>query len=629
MRNPRRRAARLAAARFVAVVALCASLWRAPAFAQGEAGESDAGEGGLEEIVVIANRIPVPLHRVAASVTVINAADLDAHGDFGLLEILRQTPGVSSGGNGGLGAVAALRVRGEESYRTQVIFDGLKLIDPGAPQAGPLLHHILAGDVGRVEILRGPQGPSYGADAGGVVRIDSRRPEPGLRLALDFQGGSRDTAQVGAVVSFASRRGDWFLSANRVATDGYNAREDDASQDRDGYENNTVHLRAGLNFAAAWRIEAVYRRVDAMTKYDRCGFPTIHDCEEFHDLQAGRLALEYAGEGFRHSLAWSAVDMEREDYAAGVFAFDGGGEIRRLEYLGGATALPGFDLIVGVDVEQEQHRDTDRDSHGYYLEALSDFSERLSLSASARRDENEDYAGHTSFRLGAAWLQRFGDDQLRLRGSYGNGFRAPSLYEVGYNAGPFAAPPAAATRLQEETSRGLEFGLEYRAAAGARIGLVFFEQEIEDAIYWDSAGNSGYLQDTGATTSKGLEFAAEYPLARQWLASANFTYNDTERPDGAQRLRRPKYLANFGLHYHSPADRFRLSGFLRLSRNAIDIGAKPLDNFAVLDLTAAWRVSARFEFIGRIENALDESYSEVSGYRAPGLAAYLGFRTRY
>ena len=47
-----------------------------------------------------------------------------------------------------------------------VVVDGLELSDASAPQVLAPFEHILADGIGRVEILRGPQGLGYGADAG-------------------------------------------------------------------------------------------------------------------------------------------------------------------------------------------------------------------------------------------------------------------------------------------------------------------------------------------------------------------------------------------------------------------------------------------------------------------------------
>jgi len=70
-------------------VAITISIWLSSGLAQ-------SSPDGLEEIVVIANRVPVPLRQVGASVSVIDREDIEAHGNLALTTILRQTPAIGA-----------------------------------------------------------------------------------------------------------------------------------------------------------------------------------------------------------------------------------------------------------------------------------------------------------------------------------------------------------------------------------------------------------------------------------------------------------------------------------------------------------------------------------------------------
>src|SRR5690606_19274721 len=126
---------------------------------------------------------------------------------------------------------------------------------------------------------------------------------------------------------------------------------------------------------------------------------------------------------------------------------------------------------------------------------------------------------------------------------------------------------------------------------------TWFDQRIEDEIFFDLAGFSGYLQSLGTSRSQGLELAAEVPIGMRWQLLANFTYNDTEDADGEQRVRRPERLANLGARFSSPDERFRFIANYRMSRDAVDelfgIGRVPLDDYEVLDLSAAYTIGER------------------------------------
>src|SRR5690606_17824284 len=97
-------------------------------------------------------------------------------------QLLRSQAGISVSNSGGAGKQTALRIRGEEGFRTLVLIDGVEVSDPTAPQVGPLVENLTAGsEIERIEVLRGPQGFIYGADAGGVIQVVTRRAQEGLQ----------------------------------------------------------------------------------------------------------------------------------------------------------------------------------------------------------------------------------------------------------------------------------------------------------------------------------------------------------------------------------------------------------------------------------------------------------------
>src|SRR5690606_14336229 len=243
------------------------------------------------------------------------------------------------------------------------------------------------------------------------------------------------------------------------------------------------------------------------------------------------------------------------------------------------------------------------------------------------------FGPNTSHRLSAAWLVDLPEDSTqKLKASLGSGFRAPSPYEISYNSGPWAYAPASDTVLKQETSKGWETGVEFLRGDALRLELVWFDQDVEDAIDFDSSNWSGYLQLAGKSNSRGVEFSGEYRFGEQWQLNANYTWNDTELPNGLQRLRRPRNLFNAGLSWKSRDQRLDLNAFLRASHNTIDQDGADrirLDDFEVLDLSASYRVSDSLQLYARVENALDADYQEVFNYYTPGRAAYVGFRMRF
>jgi vitamin B12 transporter len=156
--------------------------------------------------------------------------------------------------------------------------------------------------------------------------------------------------------------------------------------------------------------------------------------------------------------------------------------------------------------------------------------------------------------------------------------------------------------------------------------VTYFDQDIEDEIFFDLDDFSGYLQSPGKSTSKGIEIAADIPLTERWAVLGNWTRNDAENSTNEQRLRRPKNVGNFGLVYVAAEERLRFIGNYRLAKDSLDIGGVALDDYELLDLSVTYRVGDAFEIYGRIENATDEVYQEVRGYNTAERAVYAGVR---
>lgn len=372
--------------------------------------------------------------------------------------------------------------------------------------------------------------------------------------------------------------------------------------------------------------------------FDGCGFPTVHDCVATNEQTTYRLSATQDTDRFSNRFGYSEVDMQRDNLASGVSAFAAESNIGRLEYTGTFQASDSTTLLYGFDLQQEEIVSSgapdDRDQDGYYFEYQGDFNDRLFVSVGARYDDNEDFGSATSKRVSAAYVQDLGaGNSIKYRASYGTGFRAPSMFEIAYNAGPFAFPPAAGTSLVEETSEGYDIGVEYDTAAGLHLELTWFDQDIDDAIEFDLVGFSGYLQEPGTSTSDGFEFAARIPVGDRIDVIANLTDNDARDSADDPRVRRPDLLANFGVSYRSVDEDFRLIANYRMSRDAVDeifgVGFVPLEDYEVLDISAAYLINDSFEVYGRVENALDDSYSEVTDFNTAKRAAYAGVRVRF
>lgn len=588
------------------------------------------GNDKLEEVIVTSSRIEMPLRQVGTSVSVLTGDEITALGFNSMIDALRTMPSVGVSNNGGPGKVSTLRIRGEEGYRTLVLMDGIDISDTSGPQFSPRMDQMLSSGIERVEVLRGPQGLMYGADAGGVVNITSTTPGEGYNGVLSAEGGRYGTTQLAANLGYGGETIDGNLSVTDYDTDGFNSRSDDiVPGDDDGYENTTYHARLGWNVSEQLRLSLVGRDVDSESKYDDCynaSFLPTNLCHSTYQQQAWRVAANYDSGSFTHELAYSDSETESENFSEGVFAFGGEGQLEKWTYLGSFRGSDALRLIYGADLRTESRDDAgvnqERDQDGYYLEYQGDFSERFYVTAGARYDDNDDFGDHSTWRVSGAYLIPVSGGEVKLRGAYGTGFRAPSLYEIGYNSGPWGN----GVELDAEESEGYDLAVSWYGESGLYLEAVYYDQDVDQEIYFDLVTYAGYLQGQGESNSSGVELIADWPILETLSLTGNYTYNDTETSEGDTRPRRPEHMANMGLAWHGLEGRLSLGVNARIARDTQDIDGKALDDYEVLDINASFEVLQGLEIYGRVENALDEDYVEVRNYNTSGAAAYAGVR---
>jgi vitamin B12 transporter len=593
----------------------------------------------LEEIVVTSSRVPMPLRAVATSISVVTKDDIELRGFSSVANTMRYEPAISVATNGSPGSTTEVRIRGERGYRTKVFLDGIDLTDTSSPQAGPNFANMLTGGIDRIEILRGPEGLAYGADAGGVINMYSAAPQSGLSGGFDAEGGRYGTWQYGGHVSGGNDVVDGTVMAEEFETDGFNSVTTDTFlQDDDGYKNTTLHGRTGWNIIDSLRLELVARSVEGKNDYDDCalGAPTYDrsdNCRNEYDQDAGRVALIHQGQAFANTLSYNENTTDRKFYTEGVNDYSYKGELQKLDYLGSWKDSEALTMVYGADLIKESVDDgisnTNRDQEGYFLEYQGGFNNSLYVTAGARYTDNQDFGTKTTYRTGAVYLVQAGDGELKFKGTYGTGFRAPSLSEIAFNNSPNAFPPAQGSELGSEESKGYDFGVGYFATSGWYLEAVYFDQKIDNEIYFDLVDFSGYLQGDGESDSTGVELTTEVPVGDMVTLSGNYTYTDTQDFAGDQRLRTPKNMGNVGILITPWDARLQFNINYRVARDSAEETQGKIDDYEVLDLSVSYQVLEALQVYARVENATDEDYQEIPNYNTPGAAGYAGFRYRF
>ncbi len=234
-----------------------------------------------DAVVVTASRTPERRASVTESHAVFDVEDIRRLGSHSVADVLRQVPGFSVQSTGREGSIASVFARGGEADYNHVLIDGVRVnADGGTYDFG----RVSAGEIDRVEVVRGAQSALYGSDAiGSVIQIFTKRgtPDSGPRLAGSVEGGSFGTLRGDLrLLGGARRRFDYQLGVAHRSTDGaFQERLPEPDRfDQQALDGNAgaflgddTRVRSGFRYSSA-RANSVgpigYAPGDTGTRYD-------------------------------------------------------------------------------------------------------------------------------------------------------------------------------------------------------------------------------------------------------------------------------------------------------------------------------------------------------------------------
>ena len=577
----------------------------------------------VEKMSIVSSRISVPYRQLATSVTIVDTQQIEQSMALNVSELLRKTPGISVSNSGGLGKNTTLRIRGEDGFRTKLFIDDVPISDPSAPQVSPIFDDILLSQITHIEILRGAQGLAYGADAGGVISIYTNDATQGVNAKIASQFSRYSTSMLAGELSAGNEVGSLYLGATDLHSDGFNAQTRDLSGEKDGYENTSLHVKGTLNLTEHLHAKLVLRDVTSSNQYDGCynnqTFELIDQCITDSENRTALVSLKYTHDEQSHAISISQTEVKRDFFSNDEFGFGNQGTIEKFDYLG-STLWDQASLVYGADVSKEEITgdQSSRVQRGVFVEMIAPFEAGVTVNLGVRHDYNDTFGHYTSYRIGANYIVALANgDELIAKGSYGTGFRAPSLYEQNYNDGPFAYGDAAGLALQQETSEGTDLGVTLLTLQGLTAELVLFEQQIHNEIFFDPIAYQGYLQGNGTSRSQGVEVSFEQQLRKTFSIWGNYTFNKSNDNNDEQRLRRPRNKANFGVTASLLQDRLQFSSSVRIVNDSEDIGGQALDNYSVIDVALKFELSEQISAKVGVENVFNKHYQEVIGFNTP------------
>ena len=608
-----------------------------------------------QRIVVSATRVETPYEQLGSSATVITRQDIERSQKTTVIELLRTVASIDVASSGGPGQPASVFIRGAKSEHTLVLIDGVEVNDPISPGRAFDWAHLTTDNIERIEIIRGPQSTLYGSDAiGGVINIITRKGKGRPRFTLSTEYGTYHTYRESAAVSGGTTLFNYSVSLARLDTEGVSAaRRRDGNREDDAYENTTVAARFGLTPSENFGLDVFLRYSDAYAELDMAGGPGADDPNYDSDTQnfsvrtQARLGLL---DGlWEQKLGVSYTDIDRRTHndpdpthPLDVERSSYDGEILRFDWQHNLYLHDTNTLTLGAETEEERGRShyfsdgawgpftsdfrtRKARTNGYYVQDQIKLWDRFFTTVGARLDDHEKFGSETTYRIASAYLVR--ETGTKLKGSYGTGFKAPTLFQLYSSFGD--------VNLQPEKSRGWDVGVEQKLCNDrVTLGATYFHNDFTNLIDYNNA--TWKYENIGKARTRGVELAATVQPTDPLTLRGTYTYTHAEDVEtGFDLLRRAKSKVGLDASYRL-TEKARLNAGLAYigKRKDLDFGTFPaarvsLESYVLVNVGASYDVTKHLTVFGRLENLFNEKYEEVKGYGTPGFGAFTGVRVTF
>lgn len=601
--------------------------------------------------------VATPADQIANSVTVITGAELERDQRRTVPDALSTVPGLNVVQSGGPGSLTSVFMRGTDSRHTKILVDGIDVSDPSTVTRVFDLGQLLTADVDRIEVLRGPQSGLYGADAlGGVISIVTKAGSGPAKASGTVEAGSFGTFNQTARLSGSEAQFNYAFNFAHFRTDStpvtpLELLPPGRQRIDDFYDNRTYSTKLGAELNDNFGVNFVGRYTDATFRN------TGEDFTFFPSVPAAAQSEQIARQLFtRGEVTWSPFERFKNyfgvnytnhitsrfspDTGFGSFLSIDRGERIKFDWRSVTSLLPGQTLVTGLENETERFRtDTGTPENGNraaYVELQSELEKRFFLVSNIRIDSNDRFGDHTTYRLAPAFIVPV--TETKLKGSYGTGFKAPTLFQLFASFPPtFFGNPA----LQPEKSKGYDFGFEQPLADNrVRFGATYFHNDITGFINPTTVGfdfSFGFpipvqeYTNVDQFTSSGVEAFGTVQITPQLGLRGDYTYTQVNAEKEFALLRKPRHKASLTAVW-TPIESLSISSTLLFVSSWRDLLRGDTTQFVdqpgytVVNVAANYTVNENATLFGRVDNLFNEQYQDPNGFDRPGVGVFAGLR---
>jgi len=590
-----------------------------------------------EKLVVTADREADTIRNVGSSVSVITSDEIEASGARWLVDALQFAPGVTVARSGPAGSLTQVFLRGSNTGHTLFLIDGVKVNSPTSGAYDTAGIQIAADQIERIEVVRGPQSTLYGSQAiGGVINVITRRGAGAGTWGVEAEGGSFRTGRIhswgtGQVDSVQLIGGVSYFDSGGFST----ANDRNGNIEPDAYRNLSYNGRVDYQSQGGVVLRGFVRGFDLEVDFDGYDYAE-GPVDAPANLQSSRETIYAGAGGWRGDRASSIVELSVSDAfltSEDLFSeFELDSSIREIDWQNEIQLPADQTLVAGLEYRRELATSVSRSSFGdggfdekvdvvgVYAQDRIRIRDRATVTGGIRYEDHSAFGGKWT---GRATVTADATDVVRVHGSVGSGFKAPTLNDL-YFPG-FSNPD-----LLPEVSVGFDVGVEaFALSPQLRFDVTAYHNDITDLIEFDFV--AGRPENIGDATTSGVEISGDWsPLATVTL-SGNYAFTRATPADSDDQLvRRPRNQGGVRATFY-PTPPLRVWTEVRFKGERFDNGPggrEALDRFGLVNLAVDYEVQRMLILRGRIDNLFDADYEEVLGYGTAGLSGYFGVTVR-
>lgn len=579
-------------------------------------------------------------------------------------DALRELPGVvTRRGSEGTG-VAGEQVQGIDSRQVLVLIDGQPIAGARGIKSGAInLDRQTTHRLDRVEVVKGAASALFGSDAiGGVINLIPReinRREADLTASAGEHGRRDVSLSLGAPIGMASV----FGSASRAERDAFDLTPSTADTTGAAFTRNDVFTRARADVRPGLRLSftgSAYENNERGRALTTSGVSAIEVDDE-----------AIAGGGSAQWQAGARTSVEARVYGTRFDESTSASPDTLYESLSKADATVAHSfgerhlLQLGVEASSNRYAGLNRlrdsetghvaDTAVIWAQDRMNVGSRVTLTIGGRYDRHSIFG--SAFSPKAAVNARL-TDTVRIRASFGEGFRAPDLGQLFYRFVPSASSYQVVgnPQLGPESARSWQAGADLNPWSRARIGVNVFRNDVENLIEAVSLGFlSSPAQRAALLAKEGIDPAFAPQLGRLLFHYRNVRSVITQgvEVDGQTDVGNGFQLAGAYTWLNATdtetdarlAGRHRHHGMARVTWVSLERGLRaevrgsffsdwiatlgrggssPIEEapgYSLIDLYAAKRLRYGLEIFGAVDNATDDRDPNTNVLNADGTPA--------